>query len=88
VSWAPDQIAIAIERVRLKRDVARFVDIMSELRVEGRDYRVIDRALQKARKAGAVRYDSKQGWLVCYPEVLPQRDHEQATDRDDRDGES
>jgi hypothetical protein len=28
------------------------------------DYRIVDRALQRARKAGAIKWDSKRGWTV------------------------
>lgn len=44
---------VTFDRIRV--NVSQRVDV---------DYRSVDRALQRARKAGAIKFDSKRGWTV------------------------
>lgn len=57
-------IISAIRSCNRKITRATSLDIRLALRMPESEYRVVDRACQRARKAGAIKWDSKRGWTV------------------------
>jgi hypothetical protein len=63
---AAEAVVAAVKRCRYNvQDYVAFVDVLVALGVAGDDFRVVDRALQRARKEGAIKWDSQRGWTVA-----------------------
>jgi hypothetical protein len=49
----------------VRKGNSRFEDLRLALGVQPKDFRALDRALQKAKKDGAILFQKGKGWIVA-----------------------